>query len=73
MPETDYSVRTFKGGYDDNLTYLVTCMRTGNQFLVDAAVPLKQIDSYISKKGLIALFITQMRCILVMVPLHNKG
>jgi glyoxylase-like metal-dependent hydrolase (beta-lactamase superfamily II) len=58
MPETDYSVRTFKGGYDDNLTYLVTCMRTGNQFLVDAAVPLKQIDSYISKKGLIALFIT---------------
>ena len=58
MPETDYSVRTFKGGYDDNLTYLVTCMRTGNQFLVDAAVPLKQIDSYMSKKGLIALFIT---------------
>ena len=57
MPETDYSVRTFKGGYDDNLTYLVTCMRTGNQFLVDAAVPLKQIDSYMSKKGLIALFI----------------
>ena len=58
MPETDYSVRTFKGGYDENLTYLVTCMRTGNQFLVDAAVPLKQIESYISKKGLIALFIT---------------
>ena len=47
MPETDYSVRTFKGGYDENLTYLVTCMRTGNQFLMDEAVPLKQIESYI--------------------------
>ena len=58
MPETDYSVRSFKGGYDDNLTYLITCIRTGNQFLVDAAVPLKQILPFVSKKGLIVLFIT---------------
>ncbi len=58
MAETDYSVRSFKGGYDNNLTYLVTCMRTGNQFLVDASVPLKQILPFVSKKGLIALFIT---------------
>ncbi|MDP6339061.1 MAG: MBL fold metallo-hydrolase [Candidatus Marinimicrobia bacterium] len=58
MAETDFSIRSFKGGYDDNLTYLVTCMRTGNQFLVDAAVPLKQINPFVSKKGLIALFIT---------------
>ena len=58
MPETDYSVRSFKGGYDNNLTYLITCIRTGNQFLVDAAVPLKQILPFVSKKGLIVLFIT---------------
>ena len=58
MPETDYSVRSFKGGYDDNLTYLITCLRTRNQFLVDAAVPLKQILPFVNKKGLIVLFIT---------------
>jgi glyoxylase-like metal-dependent hydrolase (beta-lactamase superfamily II) len=58
MPETDYSVRSFKGGYDDNITYLVTCLRTRNQFLMDASVPLKQILPFVSKKGLIVLFIT---------------
>ena len=58
MAETDYSVRSFKGGYDDNLTYLVTCFHTGNQFLVDASVPLKQILPFVKKNGLIVLFIT---------------
>ena len=58
MAETDFSIRSFKGGYDDNLTYLVSCMRTGNQFLVDASIQLKQIDGFINKRGLIALFIT---------------
>ena len=58
MAETDFSIRSFKGGYDDNLTYLVSCMRTGNQFLVDASIQLKQIDGFIKKRGLIALFIT---------------
>ena len=58
MAETDFSIRSFKGGYDDNLTYLASCMRTGNQFLVDASVPLAQIDGFINKRGLIAHFIT---------------
>ena len=58
MAETDFSIRSFKGGYDDNLTYLASCMRTGNQFLVDASVPLSQIDGFLNKRGLIALFIT---------------
>ena len=58
MAETDFSIRSFKGGYDDNLTYLVSCMRTGNQFLVDASIQLNQIDGFINKRGLIALFIT---------------
>ena len=58
MAETDYSVRSIKGGYDDNLTYLVSCLRTGNQFLVDASVPLKQIKPFVHRRGLIALFIT---------------
>ena len=58
MAETDFSIRSFKGGYDDNLTYLASCMRTGNQFLVDASVPLSQIDNFLNKRGLIALFVT---------------
>ena len=58
MAESDYSVRSIKGGYDDNLTYLVSCLRTGNQFLVDASVPLKQIKPFVHRRGLIALFIT---------------
>ena len=58
MAETDFSIRSFKGGYDDNLTYLVSCMRTGNQILVDESIQLNQIDGFINKRGLIALFIT---------------
>ncbi len=58
MAETDFSIRSFKGGYDNNLTYLASCLRTGNQFLVDASVQLNQIDGFINKRGLIALFIT---------------
>ena len=58
MAETDFSIRSFKGGYDDNLTYLASCLRTGNQFLVDASIQLNQIDGFINKRGLIALFIT---------------
>ena len=58
MAETDFSIRSFKGGYDNNLTYLASCLRTGNQFLVDASVQLSQVDEFINKRGLIALFIT---------------
>ena len=58
MSYTDYSIRSFHGGYDKNLTYLVTCMRTANQFLVDAAVPLDSVSRFINQRGLITLFIT---------------
>ena len=50
MIETDFSIRTFRGGYDDNCTYLVSCMRTGTQFLIDAAISLERIKSYIHTK-----------------------
>ncbi|MEC7799310.1 MAG: MBL fold metallo-hydrolase, partial [Candidatus Neomarinimicrobiota bacterium] len=58
MAETDFSIRSFKGGYDSNLTYLVSCMRTGNQLLIDASVSIEQINPFINKRGLIAIFIT---------------
>ena len=58
MSYSDYSIRSFTGGFDKNLTYLVTCMRTSNQFLVDASVPLKKISPFVNHRGLITLFIT---------------
>lgn len=55
--ETDFSIRSFKGGYDDNFTYVVTCMRTGAQCIIDAAVPYEQIKPF-TTPGLLSLFIT---------------
>ena len=42
-PKTDFSIRSFIGGYDKNLAYLVTCFRTGTQIFIDAAIDLNII------------------------------
>ena len=47
-PNTDFSIRSFIGGYDKNITYLINCNRTGAQILVDASVELSQIKPYIN-------------------------
>ncbi|MDC0215327.1 MBL fold metallo-hydrolase [Candidatus Marinimicrobia bacterium] len=57
MIETDFSIRTFRGGYDNNFSYLVSCMQTGIQFLIDAAISLDKIKPYINQP-LGALLIT---------------
>lgn len=57
MYTSDFSLRTFVGGYDHNFTYLGTCIRQGTQFIVDAAVPLKQVSSFI-RSGLRYLLLT---------------
>ena len=46
-PDTDFSIRTILGGYDRNFTYIITCMRTGMQICVDAAVEQSSIEPYI--------------------------
>ena len=56
-PNTDYSIRSFIGGYDNNLTYLINCSRTGAQVLIDAAVGLSQLSPYINHEPL-AVMIT---------------
>ena len=56
-PNTDYSIRSFIGGYDNNLTYLINCSRTGAQVLIDAAVELSQLSPYINHEPL-AVMIT---------------
>lgn len=57
MDPQNYSLQSFKGGYDNNLTYLVNCNRTNEQFLVDAAVAPEEIKSSITGRDLY-LFIT---------------
>ena len=57
MIETDFSIRTFRGGYDNNFSYLISCMKTGIQFLIDAAISLDKIKPYINQP-LSALLIT---------------
>ena len=56
-PSTDFSIRSFIGGYDKNITYLINCNRTGAQVLVDASVELSQISPYINNSPL-AIMIT---------------
>ena len=47
-PETDFSIRSFLGGYDKNFTYLINCMQTRSNVIVDAALPVNQILPFIS-------------------------
>ena len=56
-PETDFSIRTFLGGYDKNLSYLVTCSRTGTQILVDAAIEIDKISEFF-RNDPIAILVT---------------
>lgn len=46
-PTTDFTIRSFLGGYDNNFTYLVTCGQTESQFIVDASIPIKTLEKHI--------------------------
>ena len=56
-PETDFSIRSFLGGYDKNFTYLVTCSRTGAQAIVDAAIDTNEINRFL-RNDPVAILIT---------------
>ena len=43
---TDFSIQTFKGGFDDNLSYLVTCMRKGIEIIIDASLKLDRLKPF---------------------------
>ena len=50
-------IQSFRGGYDNNFSYLVTCKNTQTQFLVDAAIPIQEIVPYVFK-NISFIFIT---------------
>ena len=57
IPSSNYSIKSFCGGYDNNFCYLITCSHSGAQVLIDASIDIKKIKSNISNK-LIAVLIT---------------
>ena len=56
-PSTDFAVRSFIGGYDKNLAYIITCMQTGIHIIVDAAIKLDRLQPFIRSEP-VALLIT---------------
>ena len=57
MTNTDFSVQSFKGGFDNNFSYIVTCMSTGAEIIIDAAIELKNIKPFF-KSSPSAIFVT---------------
>ena len=56
-PETNFSIKCLKGGFDNNLSYVVSCSHTGNQVLVDASIELTKIYRYVHQSP-VAILIT---------------
>ena len=57
IPSSNYTIKSFCGGYDKNFCYLITCSHSGAQVLIDASIDIEKIKSNISDK-LIAVLIT---------------
>jgi len=57
LTNTDFSVQSFKGGFDNNFSYIVTCMRTGAEIIIDAAIELENIKPFF-KSSPSAIFVT---------------
>ena len=57
MINTDFAIRSFKGGYDDNFQYLLTCLQSRAQVSIDAALPLDTIRPFIDG-AFVAMLIT---------------
>ncbi len=49
-PISNFSIRTILGGYDNNLSYIITCNRSREQVIIDAGIEFKLISKYILKK-----------------------
>ncbi|OUW79033.1 MAG: hypothetical protein CBD77_03425 [bacterium TMED217] len=53
--KTDFSIQTFKGGFDKNFSYLVTCMRTGSEIIIDASLKLDRLKPFIKTNPIMIL------------------
>ena len=57
IPTSNFSIRTFCGGYDKNFCYLITCSHTGYQILIDAPIDQETIRPFFTDAPL-AILIT---------------
>ena len=57
MINTDFAIRSFKGGYDDNFQFILTCMQSRAQITIDAALPLEIVRPFING-AFVAMLIT---------------
>ena len=42
---SDFSIQTFKGGFDNNFSYIITCLKTGFEIIIDAAIDLDKLST----------------------------
>ena len=54
---TDFSIRTFKGGFDNNLSYILTCMRNNHEIIIDPAIKPDIIIPFL-KTSPVAILVT---------------
>ena len=54
---TDFSIRTFKGGFDKNLSYILTCMRNNHEIIIDPAIKPDIIIPFL-KTSPVAILVT---------------
>ena len=54
---SDFAIKTFKGGFDNNFSYIITCLKTGYEIIIDAAIELENLQPFL-KSIPSALFIT---------------
>ena len=54
---TDFSIRTFKGGFDKNLSYILKCMRNNIEIIIDPAIKPDIIIPFL-KTSPIAILVT---------------
>ena len=47
---SDFSVQTFKGGFDNNFSYIITCLRTGYEIIIDAAIELDKLEPFLNER-----------------------
>ncbi len=57
MINTDFAIRSFKGGYDDNFQFILTCLQSRAQMCVDAALPFETVRPFING-AFVAMLIT---------------
>ena len=83
FPSSNYSIKTFCGGYDENYTYLITCSHTGTQVMIDASINIKKMEilqkKYINigiavdtKHGLIVPIIKNILGYIIMMKMIGK-